>query len=131
MAKGSKRDVESISARVAKYASKKMAKAEVNLNCSLWIDYNNWLWIVLIVYLCLLHGRFSLFYINLHTGFMICFISCSTALRVRRAWNLMATSVRNGQKFFILFGKKYYFIQKLKFSYYNNLFGNAFQTSGV
>ena len=38
-------------------------------------------------------------------------------LRVRRAWNLTGTSVQNGQKFFILFGKKYYFIQKLKFSY--------------
>ena len=43
----------------------------------------------------------------------------------------MGTSVLNGQKFFILFGKKYYFIEKLKFFYYNNLFGNVFQTSGV
>ena len=43
----------------------------------------------------------------------------------------MGTSARNGKKFFILFGKKYHFIQKLKFSYYNNLFGNVFQTSGV
>ena len=51
MAKESKRDVESISASVAKHASKKVAKAEVNLNCSPWIDYNNWLLIVLIVYL--------------------------------------------------------------------------------
>ena len=51
MAKESKRDVESISARVAKHVSKKVAKAEVNLNYSLWIDYNNWLWIALIVYL--------------------------------------------------------------------------------
>ena len=51
MAKESKQDVESISARVTKHASKKVAKAEVNLNCSLWIDYNKWLWIVLSVYL--------------------------------------------------------------------------------
>ena len=51
MVKESKRDVESISARIAKHASKKVAKAEVNLNYSLWIDYNNWLRIVLVVYL--------------------------------------------------------------------------------
>ena len=43
MAKESKLEVESISA--TKHASKKVEKAEVNLNCSLWIDY------VLIVYL--------------------------------------------------------------------------------
>ena len=53
------------------------------------------------------------------------------ALRVRKAWNLMGTSVRNGQQFFILFGRKYYFIQKLKFFHYNNISGNVIQTSGV
>ena len=52
-------------------------------------------------------------------------------LKVRRAWNLMETSARNGQLFFILFGRKCYFIEKLKFSHYNNIFGNVFQTSGV
>ena len=52
-------------------------------------------------------------------------ISCSTRLKeYEEQWNLMGISVRNGQKFFILFGKKYYHVQKLKFSYYNNLFGN-------
>ena len=35
----SKGDVKSISTRVTKDASKRVAKAEVNLNCSLWIDY--------------------------------------------------------------------------------------------
>ena len=35
IAKESKRDVESISARVAKHASKKMAEAEINLSSSL------------------------------------------------------------------------------------------------
>ena len=43
MAKGSKRDVQSISTRVAKHASKKMAKAEVNLiavfELTITIDY--------------------------------------------------------------------------------------------
>ena len=41
MAKKSKRDVESISARVVKHAPKKVEKAEVNLNYSLQIDNNN------------------------------------------------------------------------------------------
>ena len=53
------------------------------------------------------------------------------ALEVRKAWNLTGTSVGNGQQFFILFGRKHYFIQKSKFSYYNNIFGKVFQTSGV
>ena len=43
----------------------------------------------------------------------------------------METSVENEQKFFILFWNKYYFIHKLKFSYFNNLFRNVIQTSGV
>ena len=43
----------------------------------------------------------------------------------------MGISVRNGQNFIILFGKKYFFIQKLKFSYYNSLLGMVFQISGV
>ena len=43
------------------------------------------------------------------------------ALRVQRTSNLIRT-LRNGQQFFTLFGRKYYFIQKLKFSYYNNIF---------
>ena len=60
------------------------------------------------------------------TGF-ISSISCSTCSKR----NLMGTSVRNGQEFFILFGRRYYFIQQLKFPYYNNIFGNDFQTSGV
>ena len=96
MAKESNQDVQSTSARVAKDTSKKVAKAEVNLNWSLWIDYNNWLWIVLILYLY----RFY----------------CSTYSKSTKSMK-PNTSVQNGQKFFILFGKKYYFIQKLKFSY--------------
>ena len=63
-------------------------------------------------------------------SWIVLFLAAS-ALRVGRAWNLMGTSVRNGQKFFILFGRKYYFIQKLTFPCYKNIFGNVFQTSGV
>ena len=86
---------------------------------------NNWLWIVLIVYI--IHGRFSQFDANILTGFMISLILAAPALRVRRAWNLMGTSVRDGLRFFLLFGKKYYFIEKLTFLI-DNLFRNVFQT---
>ena len=89
------------------------------------IDYGL-LWLYIYI-----HGRFSLFCISFLTGFTICSISCSTALEVRKAWNLTGTSVGNGQQFFILFGRKHYFIQKSKFSYYNNILGKVFQTSGV
>ena len=39
MTKEAKGDVGSISASVTKHASKTVEKAEVNLNCSLWIGY--------------------------------------------------------------------------------------------
>ena len=86
---------------------------------------NNWLWIVLIVYI--IHGRFSQFDANFLTGFMISLFLAAPALRVRRASNLMGTSVRDGLRFFLLFGKKYYFIEKLTFLI-DNLFRNVFQT---
>ena len=86
---------------------------------------NSWLWISLIVYI--IHGRFSQFDANILTGFMISLFLAAPALRVRRAWNLMGTSVRDGLRFFLLFGKKYYFIEKLTFLI-DNLFRNVFQT---
>ena len=86
---------------------------------------NNWLWIVLIVYI--IHGRFSQFDANFLTGFMISLFLAAPALRVRRASNLMGTSVRDGLRFFLLLGKKYYFIEKLTFLI-DNLFRNVFQT---
>ena len=86
---------------------------------------NNWLWIVLTVYI--IHGRFSQFDANFLTGFMISLFLAAPALRVRRASNLMGTSVRDGLRFFLLFGKKYYFIEKLTFLI-DNLFRNVFQT---
>ena len=59
-------------------------------------------------------------------------ISCSTCTKSTKGMKPYGNiSIRNGEKFFILLGKKYYFIQKLKFSYHNSLFGNVFQTSGV
>ena len=75
-------------------------------------------------------GRFSLFDTNVLTGSMISLFAAAPAPKVRRERNLMGISVRNGLRFFLLFGKKYYFMQKLSFLI-NNLFGNVFQTSGV
>ena len=49
---------------------------------------------------------------------------------VQRAWNVMGPSMRNGLRFILLFGRKYYFIQKLSFLIIN-LFGYVFQTSRV
>ena len=50
------------------------------------------------------------------------------APRVRRAWDLMRTLVRIGLRFFLSFGKKYFFYRSFLI---NNLFGNVFQTLRV
>ena len=64
---GSKGDAESICARVTKHVSKKVTKAEVNLNWLWTIDYGLfWLYIYLYI-----HGQFSLFDTNVLAGFMI------------------------------------------------------------
>ena len=68
---------------------------------------------------------FRLLDTNVLTGFMIFLFLAAPVPRVRRAWNLMGTSVRNGLRFFLLLWKKYYFILKLSFLI-NNLFGNDF-----
>ena len=44
---------------------------------------------------------------------------------VRKAWDLMGTSVWNGLRLFLLFGKKYCFTEKLNFLI-DNLFRNVF-----
>ena len=111
-------DVESICARATKHASKKVVEAEVNLNWLWTIDYGLfWLYIHI-------RRRFSLFDTNVLTGFMIFLFLAAPVPRLWRAWNLMGTSVRSGLRFFLLFGKKYYVIQKLRFLI-NNLFGNV------
>ena len=124
-----KGDVESICAKVTKHASKKVAKAEVNLNY--------WLWTIELIMICFDCVFISTSDLAEPVWYQYqcshCFHDFSVAApgpRVRRAWNLMGTSVRNGRRFFLLFGKKYYFIDKLCFLM-NNLFGNVFQTSRV
>ena len=61
---------------------------------------------------------------------MISLFLGAPASRVRRARDLMGTSIQNGLRFFILFGKKYFFIQKLSFII-NIPFENVFQTFKV
>ena len=71
---------------------------------------NIWLYIYI-------HEQFSLFDTNTSvlTGFMISLFLTAPAARVKRAWDLKRTSVRNGLRFFLLFGRKYFFIQKSSF----------------
>ena len=75
-----------------------------------WIDYGLcWLYFDI-------HERFNLAYLIPLIMSSHCFHDFSIAApapRVRRTWNLMGTSVRNGQKFLLLFWKKSYFIEKL------------------
>ena len=77
-----------------------------------------------------LNGGFSLSDTNVLTRFMISLFLAIPAARARRARNLMGKSIQNGLTFFLLFGKKYYFIQMFRFLI-NNLFRNIFQTLGV
>ena len=126
---GNKGDVESKCTRVTIHASKKVAKAEVNLKWPWTIDSFDYIFIYSddLVYLIPI---FSLFFINVFTGSMIFLYLLEPPSRILRAWNLMGTWVRNGLWFFLLFGKNYYFIQRLSFLI-SILFGNVFQTLGV
>ena len=76
-----------------------------------------------------IHEQFSLFDSNTNflTGFMISLFLAATAQRVRRAWDLMILSAQNGLRFFLLFGKKYFFIQNLSFLI-NNVFWKRFSS---
>ena len=74
-----------------------------------------------------LYRRIGLSDSNVLTGFIIYLFVATLDPRVRRARNLTRTSVQNGIRFFLLFGKKYCFIQKLRFLI-DRLFGNFFQT---
>ena len=105
---GNKEDVKSICARVTKPASKKVAKAEFDLNW-LWTNDYGFFWLYIHI-----HDQFSLFCANANvlTGFMISLFLEVPAQRVRGAWKLMGASVRNGLSFFLLFGKKYYFFRE-------------------
>ena len=77
---------------------------------------------------CIYYPRtYNLFDTNHLAGFIISLFLTATAPRVRRIRNLMGTSVRNGIRFVLLFGKKKCFIEKLS-SLTENLFANVFPT---
>ena len=124
--KESKRDVETISERVFKHASKKVkliwiAASELTIT----IDYGLfWLYIYI-------HGRCRLFYISFLTGFMICSIYCSTCSKSTKSMKPNGNISTKWSTVLYFVWEKCYFIEKLKFFHYNNIFGNVFQTSGV
>ena len=93
----------------------------MNLNWLWTIDYGLF-WLYIYIY-----GRYSLYdtNINVLTNLTISLFLAASASTVRRARNLIGTSVRNGLRLFLLFGKKHCFIQKLSFLV-NNLFGKKF-----
>ena len=62
---------------------------------------------------------------NVLTGLMISLYLAASAPKVQRAWNLMGKSVWNRPTFFLLLGKKYFFIENSSFLI-NNFFGNVF-----
>ena len=105
--------VESTYARVTKHASKKVAKADVNMNWLLAIDYR-------LFWLCIyIPVKFSQFDTNVLTGSMISLFLAATALRVRRTCNLMWKSVRNEPRFLLLFGKiSTTLYRRIKFCYW-------------
>ena len=72
--------VESISARLTKYGSKKVPIAEVNLNCSLWIDYKQ---LIMDCFDCIFISTEDLAYFTLifSPWFHDCSISCSTCTK--------------------------------------------------
>ena len=85
--------------------------------------------IIIIIIIIYIPEQFSLFDTNTDvlTGLVISLFLAAPAPRVR---DLMGASVRNGLRFFLLFGKMYFFIQKSSF-FINNLFRNVFQTLRV
>ena len=82
---------------------------------------NNWIIIILIVYMDDLTYLIPILY-------SLCL--AEPIPRVRGAWNLMGSSIRNGLRFFLLFEKKYHLIQKLSLLI-NRLLGKVFLTSGA
>ena len=125
MKETNKGDVKSICAKEPKHASQKVVKAQANLKW-LWTVYYRLFWLHTNIY-----RWFSQFDSNALTGFMISLFLAAPAPRRPRTWNLMGISVRSGFFwFFLLFGKKLFFIQKLRFLI-NKLFRNVSLTSRV
>ena len=118
-------DAESISAKVTKHALRKVANAEIKRNWQWKIDYALfWLYCIVLVVVISTDDWYQ--WPHWFHYFSISDSTCSKSTKGK----LMGTLVRNGIRFFLLFGQKYYFMQKLSFLI-NNFFGNVVQISGV
>ena len=92
-----------------------------------WNDYGLfWLYIYI-------HEQFSLVYLLPipMISLLSWFLYCNTCSRVRRAWNLMGTSVRPFAKVLSFVWEKLLFHREVTCFLINNLFGKVFQTSRV
>ena len=88
------------------------------------------------IFYCRLNGRFSLPDTNVLIRFIISLFPWLYFLQhlhqdYRGHEILWEHQYGMGKSSLFCLGKSTIYIQKLKFSYYNNLFGNVFQTSGV
>ena len=88
------------------------------------------------IFYCRLNGRFSLSDTNVLTQFIIFLFPWPYFLQhLHQEYEghetLWEHQYGMGKGSLFCLGKSTIYIQKLKFSYYNNLFGNVFQTSGV
>ena len=88
------------------------------------------------IFYCRLNGRFSLPDTNVLIRFIISLFPWLYFLQhLHQDYGghetLWEHQYGMGKSSLFCSGKSTIYIQKLKFSYYNNLFGNVFQTSGV
>ena len=88
------------------------------------------------IFHCRLNGRFSLPDTNVLTRFIVSLFPWLHFLQhLHQEYDghetLWEHQYGMGKSFLFCLGKSTIYIQKLKFTYYNNLFGNVFQTSVV
>ena len=89
------------------------------------IDYGLfWLYIYI-------HGRFSLFYVNLLTGFMICSISCSTCSKNTKSMKPNGNISTKWATVLYFVWEKVLFYTKVKVFLLQQDFQKRFQTSGT
>ena len=117
----------SICAKVTKHASKKVAKAEVNLN---WL-INNWIEYGLFWLHIYIHERFSLAYLKPIPMFSLFswFLYCSTCSKSTKSMKPNRNISTEWAKVLSFVWEKVLFYREVICFLFNNLFGNVFQTS--
>ena len=80
---------------------------------------------------CYIHGRFSLFYINFLTDFMICFISCSTCSENTKSMKPNGNITTKWATVLYFVWEKVLFYTKVKVFLLQQDFQKRFQTSGT